>query len=257
MLEGANTDSSYSVPFPKIKTNMNISSPNTDLVCDERVIYERMLPLNGAQVLELGCGKAEHTFDIAQNWNINRIVALEVDQTQYAENLQRNAPSNVSFQLGGAEAIPADDSSFDIVLMFKSLHHVPMEFMDTALEEICRVLKPGGLAYISEPVFAGEFNEILKLFHNEQTVREVAFTAVKRAIASDNFELVSQTFFSTPMHFESFSQFENNVLKVTHTRHKLSPELYQQVKQKFMEYMAEEGARFEMPIRVDLLRKPI
>ena len=135
-------------------------------ICDERDIYERQLILEGASILELGCGKAEKTFEIAQNWKVNKIVALEVDQTQHAENLLRGASNNISFQPGGAQAIPADDESFDIVMMFKSLHHVPLELMDTAMGEICRVLKLGGMAYISEPIFAGEFNEILRLFHN-------------------------------------------------------------------------------------------
>jgi 2-methylisocitrate lyase-like PEP mutase family enzyme len=67
--------------------------------------------------------------------------------------------------------------------MFKSLHHVPVPLMDQALAEIRRVLKPGGLAYISEPVFAGEFNEVLRLFHDESIVRREAFSAIERAVA--------------------------------------------------------------------------
>ncbi|NNL84587.1 MAG: class I SAM-dependent methyltransferase [Myxococcales bacterium] len=55
----------------------------------------------------------------------------------------------------GAEAIAAPDASFDVVMLFKSLHHVPVQMMDAALNEIARVLKPDGTAYISEPVFAG------------------------------------------------------------------------------------------------------
>ena len=50
--------------------------------------------------------------------------------------------------------------------------------MDAALSEIARVLKPGGQAWISEPVFAGELNEVFRLFHNEEVVRETAFGAI-------------------------------------------------------------------------------
>ena len=57
------------------------------------------------------------------------------------------------------------------------------------MAEIHRVLKPDGLAYISEPVFAGEFNEIIRLFHDELAVREAAFAAVGRAVATGRFEL--------------------------------------------------------------------
>ncbi|MEN6585575.1 MAG: class I SAM-dependent methyltransferase [Sulfuricella sp.] len=235
---------------------MIISSPPPYPVRDERDIYEQLLPLEGADILELGYGKAEKTRAISQSGKARSITALEVDEIQHTANLRSNDLANVSFGLGGAEAIPAADESFDIVLMFKSLHHVPVERMDHALAEICRVLKPGGLAYFSEPVFAGEFNEILRLFHDEQAVREAAFSALERAVVSGKFELASETFFSTPSHFETFEHFEERILNVTHTEHRLSPDLYQEVRERFMRHMTPLGADFATPLRVDLLRKP-
>ena len=139
--------------------------------------------------------------------------------------------------------------------MFKSLHHVPAEQMESGFSEIHRVLKPGGMAYISEPVFAGEFNEILRLFHDEQIVREKAFAAIKRAVASGQFTLISQTFFSQPSHFENFDQLEKQVIQVTHTNHRLSSALLDEVRAAFNKHMTPEGAHFKTPIRVDLLRK--
>lgn len=234
---------------------MRISDPLANTVCDERTVYENVLPLEGAQILELGCGRAEKTRAIAQGGKIGSITALEVDQVQHAKNLQIGDLPNVRFRLGGAEAIPSPDNAFDVVLMFKSLHHVPLDVMDRALAEIHRVLKPGGLAYISEPVYAGEFNEILRMFHDEKAVREAAFAAVERAVQGGLFELVGQKFFSTPGHFDSFEQFEERILKVTHSNHQLAPELYQAVKDKFMRHMTAQGADFLNPLRVDLLRK--
>lgn len=235
---------------------MNISNPNANLVCDERDIYEQLLPLQGANILELGCGKADKTRAISQGGKVNSITALEVDEIQHAANLRNSDLANVTFRLGGAEAIPADDESFDIVLMFKSLHHVPVDQMDKAMAEISRVLRPGGLAYISEPVFAGEFNEILRLFHDEKAVREAAFSAVERAVAAGRFELADERFFSTPGHYDTFEQFEDRILNVTHSDHRLSPDLYQRVREQFMRHMTPQGADFLNPLRVDLLRKP-
>ncbi len=235
---------------------MKISNPETQLICDEREIYERLLSLDNADVLELGCGKADKTMAIAKDGKVASIVALEVDEIQHAENLMREKPDKVRFGRGGAQAIPADDESFDIVLMFKSLHHVPVEQMDDAMEEIRRVLREGGAAYISEPVFAGDFNEILRLFHDEQRVREAAFASVKRAVEAGRLILESQTFFLSPMRFSDFSEFEDKILKVTHTQHRLSDALYEEVRQKFMGHVTTDGAVFHMPIRVDLLRKP-
>lgn len=234
---------------------MQISNPHIDLICNEQEIYEQMLPFEGARVLELGCGKAEKTRAIAKAGKIASILALEVDAIQHASNLTVTDLPNVCFEPGCAEDIPAADNSMDIVLMFKSLHHVPVDKMDQALAEIHRVLKPGGLAYISEPVFAGEFNEILRLFHDEQKVREAAFAAIERAISSGLLTLVAQRFFKTPMHFDDFNQFEEKVINVTHTSHKLSPALHDAVQTAFMRHMTAAGANFFMPIRVDLLQK--
>jgi ubiquinone/menaquinone biosynthesis C-methylase UbiE len=161
---------------------MKIAAPaETPLVNEVKLMLEQ-LPFDGAQVLELGCGKAEKTRLLAETGRIGGILALEVDTIQHERNLQIADLPQVQFRHAGAEAIPADDNSIDIVLMFKSLHHVPMEFMDKALDEIARVLKPGGLAWISEPVYAGELNEVFRLFHDEKVVREAAFAAICKAV---------------------------------------------------------------------------
>lgn len=236
-------------------SEMHIANTEMGLVADEGDILHELLPLQGARVLELGCGKAEKTRIVAQQ--AATVLALEVDETQLAKNMQIADLANVSFKYGAAEKIAAADAEFDIVLMFKSLHHVPVGQMDKAFAEIHRVLKPGGLAYISEPVFAGDFNEVLRLFHDESAVREAAFAAEKRAVSSDLFSLLTQKFFLSAMHFESFKQFEDQVLKVTHTEHKLSPELLEQVRSRFSKHITPYGADFQVPIRVDLLRKLI
>ena len=161
----------------------------------------------------------------------------------------------MSFALSGAQDIPLDDGTVDVVFMFKSLHHVPLELMDQSLREIRRVLKQGGLVYISEPVFAGDYNEILRLFHDEQIVREAAFNKVKKVVDDGLFSLVEETFFNSPMKFESFSDFENNTIKATHSNHVLDEKLYNLVKQRFEKHIGDGGAHFLMPIRVDLLQK--
>ena len=58
------------------------------------------------------------------------------------------------------------------------------------------------------------------------------------------------------MKFESFADFENKVLKVTHTNHALDEKVYELVEQRFEHHLSDDGAHFLMPIRVDLLRRP-
>ena len=234
---------------------MKIAAEHIDTNCPEAEIYNRLLLLDNKHILELGCGSADITRNIATSGANRKVTALEVDEIAHAKNLQITDLPNVTFALAGAQEIPLDDDSVDVVFMFKSLHHVPIELMEPSMREIRRVLKPGGLAYISEPVFAGEFNEVLRLFHDEQKVREAAFSTVKKAVDEGLFSLVEEIFFNTPKTYESFAEFENHTIKATHSQHKLDEELYALVKQRFEQHLGDDGAHFLMPIRVDLLQK--
>lgn len=235
---------------------MKISSDRIDLHCPESDIYQRLLSLDDSDILELGCGNAEITRSIASGGQNRRITALEVDAIAHEQNLQIKDLPNVTFALAGAEDIPLEDGSVDVVFMFKSLHHVPVELMEQSLAEIHRVLRPGGKAYISEPVYAGDFNDILRLFHDEKAVREAAFDALEKAVDNGTFELVEEVFFRTPMDFEDFADFEKRVIGATHTEHRLDAALHRTVRERFEAHMTDDGVRFLMPIRVDLLRKP-
>lgn len=235
---------------------MKIASPDDNEIRAEAELIEKRLALDGTRILELGCGGAQLTRVVATAGSGRSVLALEVDAIQHGLNLAITDLPNVRFELGGAEAIPAEDASFDAVFMFKSLHHVPPELMPSALREIHRVLKPGGLAWISEPVFAGEFNEILRLFHDESRVRQLAFDAVRAAVDTGMLQLFEQIFFRAPFAFRDFAEFEQLVLGVTHTRHRLSPAMLADVRRRFEAHLTPQGAHFGQPIRIDLLRKP-
>ena len=235
---------------------MQIALEKIDVNCPEPEIYNRLLSLDNKHILELGCGAAIKTRNIATSGSNRRLTALEVDEIAHQKNLQITDLPNVTFDLAGAQDIPLDDDSIDVVFMFKSLHHVPPDLMEPSMREIRRVLKPGGLAYISEPIFAGEFNEILRLFHNEQRVREIAFNTIKSTVNEGLFTLVGQTFFNSPTRFENFAEFENRIINATHNQHALDEELFQRVKQRFEAHLGDDGAHFWSPVRIDLLQKP-
>lgn len=252
---------------------MQIQNPDAITRCNELDLIGQKLPLAGATVLELGCGTARMTRMIAERLPVARIIATEVDQIQHARNLEEQralstctersrsgvegSHQRIEFKSGGAQAIDAPDNSIDVIFMFKSLHHVPPELMAQGLQEIARVLKPGGLAWISEPVYAGAFNDILRLFHDEKSVRELAFQAVCDAVESGRLELAEQIFCNTESRFTGFDEFDQRILQVTHTNHQLDAGLYEEVKTRFNAHVGPDGARFENPMRFDILRKPL
>ncbi len=236
---------------------MNITQNKIEKTCLESEIIAEVLSLDDKHILELGCGTAELTRSIAEKGKNTKVTALEVDKRQHEKNLSLTDLPNVSFQMGGAEAIPVEDQSQDIVFMFKSLHHVPEDKLGKAMLEISRVLKPGGIAYISEPIFDGDFNELIRLFHNEEMVRQTAFNAIEKTVSEGVLSLNREIFFNTKVYFENFSDFESKVLNVSHTNHQLSNEIFEKVREQFNLNLTSTGAYFTAPMRVDLLQKPM
>lgn len=239
------------------------AAPGSDMPLQAELdLLAEMLPFNqqSFEVLELGCGVAAKTRAIAKRFAPVRLTAAEVDLKALAQNKATQAgwefADNIQFVDYGAQAIAKPDASVDAVLMFKSLHHVPAADLAQAMREIRRVLKPGGLAYISEPVFAGELNEVIRLFHDEREVRQLAFGAVCDAVDSGLLELVEQRFFRARVKFQHFSQFANGIIHATHSSHDLSASLLAQVEAKFNSYASADGFVFDTPNRVDLLRCP-
>lgn len=216
----------------------------------------RTLPLGGTRLLELGCGAAYTTRRLAESFPLREIVAMEVDRVQHEKNLLISDLPSVDFRYGGAQKIDLPDDSVDAVIMLKSLHHVPLRDMEQALCEIHRVLRPDGLAYLSEPVYAGDFNDIMRLFHDEKAVRIAAFDAIRHAVERGQFLLQEEIHFYSTTRFEGFEEFERRILGATHSEFEIDDDLYAQIRQRFMAFVGDDGvAEFLSPLRVDLLRK--
>jgi len=241
---------------------MKIYDPSCNDVREEMAVLEEVLAPLSAQgrlhdILEIGCGTGDMTRRIAQAWPHVRLCAMEVDRVQLEKNQQRNRHENITYIEGPAERIPHPDQSFDAVLMFKSLHHVPMSVLDRALDEIHRVLRPGGIAYFAEPVFAGDLNEIIRLFHDEQAVRSGAFDALMRAAGNAHWQRASETHYLVAVRFENFEDFERKVMRVTHSDFGLTPQKVDQVRSAFEPYVSNEGAHFVRPMRANALVKGV
>jgi len=234
---------------------MQIAQTDITRTCKEEDIYNSLFDFTNKQILDLGCGSASHTRKIAEAHPGCHVDACEVDKIQHDKNLNSDAPANMTFKEAGAEAIPADDNRYDIVFMFKSLHHVPMDKLDQALSEIKRVLKPGGIAYLSEPVFAGDYNEIMRLFHDEEVVRAKAFASVQKVVEQNLFQLKDEIFFNTYRKIEGFDTFKEELLGKTFVEHKLDDAAWEKVRKQFAKNENADGsAEFLQPHRVDLLQ---
>lgn len=112
-------------------------------------IQDQVLPwaLDGVdlsgRVLEVGPGPGLTTDILATR--TSDLTALEIDAKLAAALRRRLDRGHVTVEQGDATAMPFEDASFDTVVCFTMLHHVPSaELQDRLLTEVRRVLRPGG-----------------------------------------------------------------------------------------------------------------
>jgi SAM-dependent methyltransferase len=182
-------------------------------------------------------------------------VALEVDRVQLARNLAEPALPGLHFIEAGAAAMPLPEAWADGVLMLKSLHHVPLPDLDAALDEVARVLRPGGWFYVSEPIYDGALNELIRLFNDEGTVRAAAQQALDRSLARGRFSAVSEHRFAQAVSYADFAGFEQRMMRPSFADHRLTPALIDAVRQRFEPHCGPQGAHFVRPMHVRLLRR--
>ena len=91
-------------------------------------------------LLEIGCG-AGRNLRAFRRYRPD-LVLHGVDLSQIALDEARRAGGRITYTRGDALHLPYPDRSFDIVVLFDLLEHVPD--VGQAVAEIARVLKPGG-----------------------------------------------------------------------------------------------------------------
>jgi SAM-dependent methyltransferase len=117
-------------------------------------LVERVRSHATARVLDLGCGGGHVTFHVAPH--VAHVTAYDLSSEMLAAVTQQCAErglTNVTTQQGAAESLPFADAAFDIVTSRHSAHH--WHGFAAALDEIKRVLKPGGTALLMDVVSPG------------------------------------------------------------------------------------------------------
>lgn len=104
----------------------------------------------GLRVLDVGCGTGDHVRIMAPLVAPGAAIGIDLSATLIACALRRavHGLSHVSFQVGDACELPFADAAFDRVVANQVLLHLADPWR--AVEEMRRVLGPGGLLSIGE-----------------------------------------------------------------------------------------------------------
>lgn len=117
-------------------------------------IYRRLAELSGARpsdrVLDIGCGTGYLTRRLAAVADAGTVVGVDASAAVLERARKITTERNCTYSVGVAESLPGEDSSFDVVTNCLMLHHLPEDVRATALEEMWRVLRPGGRLLIGE-----------------------------------------------------------------------------------------------------------
>ena len=145
---------------------------------------------SGKKVLDVACGEGYGSRLLAGV--AAEVAGVDIDEATIKHATQKYQAPNLHFITGAADAIPFEDQRFDLVVSFETIeHHDRHEEM---MQEIKRVLKPGGMLIISSPD---------KLYYSDVPGYKNPFHVAE--LYSEEFEALISKHFKHTQHFKQRS----------------------------------------------------
>ncbi len=125
-----------------------------------------LIPNLDGDILELCIGGGAFTRKIPAGYR--SYTGVDLSRT-LLDALKQRMP-HVNTVYGDAQELPFEDESFDAVLLFSGLHHLPD--MDSALAGAFRVLRPGGCFFCFEPNDRAWYRAPMRFLRSQKWVRD-------------------------------------------------------------------------------------
>ena len=120
-------------------------------------LYSKIVELSHvsphSSVLDVGCGTGTVLFHLRKVYGDSLLlmgVDSSVDMIQVAKRKNRQLGANVSFRVVLGEQLPFNNDSFNLVVSSLTMHHLPNELKISVMNEMKRVLKPGGRCLVTD-----------------------------------------------------------------------------------------------------------
>jgi SAM-dependent methyltransferase len=214
----------------------------------------RRLPMAGARLLDVGCGDGTFARELARAGAA--VTGVECSEAQLASCRLARSVGSERYVFGVGQALPFDDRVFDATILRASLHHVPVESMETALREARRVTRSEGEIFIFEPLTSGTQFELTRLVDDETTVRAEAQAAIARAVATGDLSRSYEETFIADVVYASVDALRKRMVAIDASRAAKFAAAEAEILRAFETagVACEGGRRFTQPFRLDVLR---
>lgn len=150
----------------------------------EQELRGRRRPL---RVLDFGCGTGSFLEHLERFGTVSGVDG-DPDAVGFCHERGRTEVRLVE----AGESLPFDDASFDLITTLDVIEHIEDEL--TALRELRRVLRPGGLLLVSVPAFRFLWGDQDEISHH---YRRYSAPRLRQSLADAGFEVRRTSYFNT------------------------------------------------------------
>ncbi len=111
----------------------------------------------GLTALDVGCGTGRLLAFLHDAWPGLRLTGLDLSAPYLAEARRLvGRTARAKLTEGAAERLPFEDASVDVIASSFLLHELPHDVRESALAEMARVVKPGGIVVVVDSIQRGD-----------------------------------------------------------------------------------------------------